>query len=128
MALDKPANDKLLNAALNADIDTLYASIGYFYSLKEQLGVAPPGGRLLCIERGKTWIHEKGNDLRNIICNDVNIRRYYLEGNTDKERRDAILLLSDLIISICGGVPAINVAALLLKIGLQEWCNAGDRS
>jgi hypothetical protein len=120
---DKTANDKSLDTALNSDIDTLYASIGYFCISNKQLGMAPPG-RPFCLELGKAWIHDKGNDLRDTICNDSNIRRYFQENESEKDRKDAVLLIADLIVAICGGIPAVYVAALIVKIGLKEWCNA----
>lgn len=100
----------------------MYASIGFFDSSKGQLGVAPRDRQSL-IELGKAWILDKESALRTLICNDVNIQEQVFLNQFNKDKVEAILLIADLIVSICGGVPAIYVATLLIKIGLKDWCN-----
>jgi hypothetical protein len=114
--------NSLVDIAIKADIKTLYAVIGSSVS-KNQLGVSPSDKEAL-VNAGMSWVKDKQNELKTLVCADPNIRKLFLSNNLKiADTRDAILIVTDLIITICQGIPAVYVAALIVKIGLREWCN-----
>jgi hypothetical protein len=115
-------DEKLLDIALKADIETLYAVVGQIAS-KNRLGASPTDKQSM-IESGRRWIKDKHNDLRGLVCNNPQITDMFLSRDRKvSDTRDLVLLVSDLIVSVCSGIPAIYIAALIVKIGLREWCD-----
>jgi len=118
---------EILNKALDADAEILFATIGAI-NAKEQLGIAPQDKQSL-IEQGKEWvaIHEK--QFRSIICDNPQVTKYLAEENPQRKDQEATaLLIADLVVSFCQGIPAVYVAVLLVKIGLRSWCNGNSRA
>lgn len=116
--------EQRLKSALAADIDTLYAAIGYILD-KEQLDVAPKDRKSL-IHSGQLWFSTKRENLKRLVCSNETIQKVFLSNEASGDKMDAALLIADLIIGACEGVPAIYIAALITKIGLKEWCKSGN--
>jgi len=116
----------MLKKAMNADVETLFASIGAIEA-QEQFGIAPLDKNSL-IEIGKKWLLSKETRLRSIVCGNPRLTAYLVEANPQRQDQETgALLIADLIVTVCGGIPAIYVAVLLIKIGLRSWCNVDLR-
>lgn len=116
----------VLEATMAADIETLYATIGYAVE-QQRLGVAPTDRGSL-IEHGQAWIRNMSDSFKQLICSNKDVQKYFgADKPSDNEQRAVILLIADLIASMCGIIPAINVSVLLVKIGIKELCNEYDR-
>ncbi|MBE9070696.1 hypothetical protein IQ260_29065 [Leptolyngbya cf. ectocarpi LEGE 11479] len=117
-----PEQERMLANVLKSDIETLYASIGYFEEQKK-IGVAPSDRKKLT-DLGKQWVNDRKDKIRDLICTNNKINALYNSNSEDdKDKIEAILLIADLIVAICSGIPAIYVSTLIIKIGLKELCN-----
>lgn len=70
------------------------------------------------IERANNWLDVKTTQMRGVVCSNVNVKKYVSDSDYEK----LLTTIADLIASVCGGVPAINVSALLIKRGLKKLC------
>jgi hypothetical protein len=114
-------SDALLDIALKADVETLYAAIGQAAS-RSRLDVAPKDKQSL-IEVGRKWLNNKHNELQKLVCNSPEVTQLFLSNDPRMtDARDLVLLVADLIVSACSGIPVNYVAALIVKLGLREWC------
>jgi hypothetical protein len=111
----------LVLRALEADVDTLYAVIGGA-EREARLGIAVPDREQL-IAAGKAWISDRNDELAGIVCRHPKVRELLIAPSAETADKVAsVLLVADLIATVCHGVPAVFVSTLLFKIGLREWC------
>jgi len=117
-----PFDDKTLQAALDADVDTLFASIGYI-DTTTTMGIAPSDKQSL-IALGHSWFESKRDQIRNILCTNKQLHELFFTKDEQKlDIKECVLLISDLIVSLSGGIPVIYISVLIIKIGLREICN-----
>jgi len=115
-------DEKMLAIASRADLDTLFATIGHF-DAQHQLGVAPKDKTSL-IDRGKAWFDNHRKDIASAICQDQLLKDRILNpepGESDK--RDLILLVTDVLATVVSPIPIFYLAALVLKIGVRAICD-----
>jgi hypothetical protein len=117
-----PANaSRLAQAALDSDLDTLYAVIGRALE-QETLGVAPMDRQRLAAA-GRNWMKEKSSELKRFICGQPAVQKFFSGPvPVGADGISAVLLLTDLIVTVCHGVPATCVSTLILKLGLKKFC------
>lgn len=106
---------------LSADTETLYAIVGYHVE-PPRLGAAPKEAQQLA-EAGQSWLARSRGRLQQAICGDPRVQKFLnSEAPSQKELEAVILAVTDLIVSAVGGVPAVTVAVLLVRLGLRGLC------
>jgi hypothetical protein len=75
------------------------------------------------LARGRSIFVARVNDVRTVVCG-----QYSRRGSTVKNSIDLTVLLATAILSAPTllGIPALPMAALLVKIGLEEFCLETD--
>ena len=125
MSLQPTPDASMAEKALQSDIEILYAAVGHALS-RQTLGVAP-GDRQSLIAGGEEWIKSKMTDFCALICSDASVSTLILKPTANvSENIATVCTLADVIIGVCGGIPAVYVSTLLLKIGLRELCQANQ--
>lgn len=111
-----------IEMSLNADTDTLFAVIGY-YDNKSNLDISMPSKDDL-INKGKKWLDANELKLQKVICSNNFVQKYLVK---DKEQTfgqiDLILVLMSIIDKENFIIPSINIATLIVKLGLNKLCH-----
>lgn len=115
-------SEKQIELALKSDEENLYATIGYFEA-ENNLGISLPNKKEL-IENGKKWFLNNERKLKDSICSNSVLSKKLLDFDAGVSDEITILLLiSDIIVSKFAGIPAIYIGALIIKKGINKWCN-----
>ncbi|MCP4605677.1 MAG: hypothetical protein GY847_35020 [Proteobacteria bacterium] len=116
MDVGRVHNSRMLKELLDQDLDSLYSILG-----KGLVGsyVRQPSFTEL-IQIGQIWIESNITTLKEKICGNRKIRQL------SREPDDLILAaaISDLIASVCIGVPPATVSVLLVKRGIEAICGS----
>jgi len=114
-----PEKERMLQTALKADIETLFAAIGFFVD-RAQVALAPPDRQQLKAA-GEAWLADRKGDLKERIRQDP--VTWALLSSAESEILDVpgtARRIVDLILPVCGEVPATHVAVLLVKRKLGD--------
>ena len=115
-------DEEKVKKALEADLDTLYSALGYSVN-QDKIGVSPPSRDKL-FSFGKEWFEKRKKEIEQIICMNKVVISQYLKPDTGIGDSVTIaLLLGDLLLSKFGVTPAIYISSIVIKIGLNKFCN-----
>lgn len=112
--------EKSARLAIQSEEEELYAVFGYAVSQGE-MGAAPSDPNKLT-QRGKEWFAAQTERLQLSVCGSDDLQKKMSAVSSDDEV-GLVLAIADLIVGLCGGIPAVYVSALILKIGLSKFCN-----
>jgi hypothetical protein len=105
---------------LELEEDSLYIEIGRASHADEGVQFGPE----TAIREGRRWFELHKAKLRDKICREWD----YCSKRKQKRWQDTGALgvaIADLIVAATGGVPPLAVTALLIRIGLDEFCGCG---
>ncbi len=103
---------------LEQDIDTLFIDIGRVEAAKTNIQMSPDTALI----SGKKWFEENKKRLFNAVC----IQWQYCNKSKNKSLQDKINLivtLGDIIAGLTFGVPPFHISTLLVKMGLDDFCD-----
>jgi hypothetical protein len=113
---------------LNARITSLLKSSES--QLYEEVGLALTGAAALptsrqeLIESGKRWFASRQHELAQLVCKNDRLKSVARQDLQTHELVVATCGSLDLAIHLLGGIPAVTVAALIVRLGLHEFCRA----
>ncbi|MDP8205654.1 MAG: hypothetical protein P9L92_03235 [Candidatus Electryonea clarkiae] len=102
---------------LSQDIDTLMIMLGRSLTKESGAELAPETAK----RKAQTWLGSFENEFRRRICDDWG---YCEKRKNNRLDKTSILAVSigDIILSAVGQLPVLNVASILIKMGLEELC------
>lgn len=95
------------------DLKSLYTELG------QQVGTLAPGEDPEA--SGEKWLNKKKAEIYDRICTQAQYCQF-IKRNRNASTVQIIAALGDLLASIFGGLPVLNIAALVFKLGLDELC------
>ena len=98
--------------------EELYQELGA--ALSPSHAFPPSPDRLVQI--GRTWLDKKREALAGSLCKDPKLRALAATDPKTQENAALVAALADLVATAVAGVPAMTVAVLLVRRGLQELC------
>lgn len=106
-------------SALDAESteDILYR-VGIHLSGKN---IFPPSRQVL-IAAARKWFDGQREAFATAICQDHRIQAMSRQDATHARRLELVSATADLIISLCGGIPPVVVATLVVREGLHLLC------
>ena len=106
------------NGLLQITEDDLYLDIGLH--LYGRPALAP--SREEAIQRAKRWFSLKRKELANVVCTSDRLKALARQDVPTHELVVTVCGVLDVVTHIMGGVPGITVSALLVRLGLHEFC------
>jgi hypothetical protein len=114
-----PDKERMLQTAMKADIETLFASIGFFVD-RARVALVPPDRQQLR-EAGKAWLADRKGDLKERLRQDPVTWALLSSAESDVlDVMETARRIVDLILPVCGEIPATHVAVLLVKRKLGD--------
>jgi hypothetical protein len=108
-----PREEDTFHRLSSLNLSDLYAQFG------QQLGTLAPGAT--AESQAKGWFASQKSALYSLIC----VQGQYcsfISRNRNARAVEILAALSDLLASAVSGVPVYTLAALLLRLGLDEFC------
>jgi hypothetical protein len=107
----------LVQRLMEASEEDLYATIGEIAARS-----ASPRQRQQLSAIGKGWFDAARNELSRIVCSNERLKRISAQDVPTHELVVAVCGTLDLGVHILGGVPAVTVAVLIVRLGLHQFC------
>lgn len=109
-------------------LDELFAEIGY--SLIPQssggerygIGERPKESIQQLVQKGKEWFSQEKVNLQKVVCSSK--LREAISNSSDKVT--AATLIADAVSAIHLGVPPFTIGKLLIKMGIDKFCETCD--
>ncbi len=118
-----------MTKALDASDDTLFAAIGHHVVRSElkHLGITdgeePPEDEKR--RRGHSWLAQNIDRVREVVCNNEDVKSASKKVGKD-DKVNLGLAICDAITCLVIGVPPFFISALIVKIGLQNFCSRAE--
>ncbi|GEM_PF-1891645 len=113
-----PETRAVIKEYLSLDETSLYNLIPLYVPAYKHTFFSPEGE----VEAGRKEFHAIRNKLYQLVCVDWG----YCSRRNDPDLQDSIALViavADVISAACGAIPPFLIAALLVKKGLNVFCN-----
>ena len=101
---------------IEASCDELFAALGAQVAPPQAL----PGSLEELVDKGRHWFGKNRERLMKLICRDEVIETL----NASRDDIALLIAVADLLSDALKGVAPFTVAALIVKIGLLEFCSA----
>jgi hypothetical protein len=75
----------------------------------------------------RTWLNNRRDELQQLICVDCAYCDF-ISKNKNAKFVEIVAALSDVLAGVFGGVPVNTLAALLLRQGLDDFCDCESRT
>ena len=111
-------DEAAIKEKLETFIEDLYVDLGQ--------EVAPatigPLGRINLKHLAHVWLEERRGQIAQLICGEKSVKEWIRRPDNLEGRLRLACAISDLILSICGGVSVATVSAIIVTEGVERLC------